>query len=48
MRWIHVVGIVVVTALLSIGGTYLVMDKNYKQATSNKSTNSELDNRSKK
>ncbi|UZM97823.1 hypothetical protein OL548_23010 [Lysinibacillus sp. MHQ-1] len=24
------------------------MDKNYKQATSNKSTNSELDNRSKK
>lgn len=48
MRWIHVIGIVVVTALLSIGGTYLVMDKNYKQATSNKSTNSELDNRSKK
>lgn len=43
MRWIHVVGIVVLTALLSIGGTYLVMDKNYKQETS-KGTDSEKDN----
>ena len=43
MRWIHVVGIGVLTALLSIGGTYLVMDKNYKQETS-KGTDSEKDN----
>ncbi|KPN97247.1 DUF6241 domain-containing protein [Lysinibacillus sp. ZYM-1] len=43
MRRIHVVGIVVLTALLSIGGTYLVMDKNHKQETSN-GTDSEIDN----
>jgi len=47
MRRIHVVGIVVLTALLSIGGTYLVMDKNYKQETS-KGTDSEKDNSPKK
>jgi len=47
MRWIHVEGIVVLTALLSIGGTYLVMDKNYKQETS-KGTDSEKDNSPKK
>ncbi|WP_338651242.1 DUF6241 domain-containing protein [Lysinibacillus sp. Y5S-8] len=48
MRWIHVVGIVVLTALLSISGTYFVTDKNYKQETSNKGTDSELDNSPKK
>ncbi|KEK09270.1 hypothetical protein EP18_24005 [Lysinibacillus sphaericus] len=44
MRWIHVVGIVVLTALLSISGTYFVLDKNYKQEASNKDTDSELEN----
>ncbi|MGE7794389.1 DUF6241 domain-containing protein [Lysinibacillus fusiformis] len=47
MRWIHVVGIVVLTALLSISGTYFVLDKNYKQEASNKDTDSELENSSK-
>lgn len=44
MRLIHVVGIVVLTALLSISGTYFVLDKNYKQEASNKDTDSELEN----
>ncbi len=44
MRWIHVVGIVVLTALLSISGTYFVMDKNYKQEASNKGTDIQLEN----
>lgn len=48
MRWIRVVGIVVLTALLSISATYFVMDKNYKQEASNKGTDSELRNSPKK
>ncbi|WP_025116323.1 DUF6241 domain-containing protein [Lysinibacillus fusiformis] len=48
MRWIHVVGIVVLTTLLSISGTYFVMDKNYKQEAFNKGTDSELGNSPKK
>ncbi|MFF6014593.1 DUF6241 domain-containing protein [Lysinibacillus fusiformis] len=44
MKWIHVVGIVVLTALLSISGTYFVMDKNYKQEASNKGTDIQLEN----
>ncbi|WP_324728163.1 DUF6241 domain-containing protein [Lysinibacillus fusiformis] len=44
MRVIHVVGIVVLTALLSISGIYFVLDKNYKQEASNKDTDSELEN----
>ncbi|WP_249659759.1 DUF6241 domain-containing protein [Lysinibacillus fusiformis] len=44
MRWIHVVGIVVLTALLSISGTYFVMDKNYIQEASNKGTDIQLEN----
>jgi len=35
---------VVLTALLSISGTYFVLDKNYKQEASNKDTDSELEN----
>ena len=34
----------VLTALLSISGTYFVLDKNYKQEASNKDTDSELEN----
>ncbi|MGE7999682.1 hypothetical protein ACQKOF_13555 [Lysinibacillus sp. NPDC093190] len=42
MKWIHVLGIIVLTASLSIGGTYLMMKKNYENEKS-KSTESELD-----
>ncbi|WP_418302726.1 DUF6241 domain-containing protein [Lysinibacillus fusiformis] len=48
MRWIHVVGIVVLTTLISISATYFVMDKNYKQEAFNKGTDSELGNSPKK
>ncbi|WP_336634518.1 DUF6241 domain-containing protein [Lysinibacillus fusiformis] len=48
MRWIRIVGMVVLTALLSISATYFVMDKNYKQEASNKGTDSELRNSPKK
>ncbi|MFJ7922023.1 DUF6241 domain-containing protein [Lysinibacillus fusiformis] len=44
MRSIHGVGIVVLTALLSISGTYFVLDKNYKQEAANKDTDRELEN----
>ncbi|MGE7928114.1 DUF6241 domain-containing protein [Lysinibacillus xylanilyticus] len=42
MKRIHVLGIVVLTALLSISGTFLIMKKNYENETS-KSAESELD-----
>ena len=42
MKRIHVIGIVVLTALLSISGTYLIMKKNYDNETS-KNAESELD-----
>ncbi|WP_374965722.1 DUF6241 domain-containing protein [Lysinibacillus sp. RS5] len=42
MKRIHVLGIVVLTALLSISGTFLIMKKNYENETSN-SAESELD-----
>ncbi|WP_053486027.1 DUF6241 domain-containing protein [Lysinibacillus sp. FJAT-14745] len=41
MKWIHVLGIIVLTASLSIGGTYLIMKKNYENEKS-KSTENEL------
>ncbi|MEK4488034.1 DUF6241 domain-containing protein [Psychrobacillus sp. FSL H8-0484] len=34
MKWIHVFGIVVLTALVSTGVTYLVMEKNYENEAS--------------
>ncbi|MCG7344460.1 DUF6241 domain-containing protein [Sporosarcina sp. ACRSL] len=34
MKWIHVLGIVVLTALVSVGVTYLVMEKNYENEAS--------------
>jgi len=43
MKRLHVLGIVVLTALLSIGGTYLIMDKN-SDKESTKNTESESDN----
>lgn len=46
MKWIRVLGLVVLTALLSIGGTYLIMEKNYEKETS-KVIENELDNSSK-
>ncbi|WP_068983837.1 MULTISPECIES: hypothetical protein [Lysinibacillus] len=42
MKRIHILGIVVLTALLSISGTFLIMKKNYENETSN-SVESELD-----
>ena len=42
MKRIHVIGIVVLTALLSISGTFLIMKKNYDNETS-KNAESELD-----
>jgi len=46
MKWIRVLGLVVLTALLSIGGTYLIMEKNYEKETS-KVIENELDSSSK-
>lgn len=43
MKWIHVLGIVILTALLSISGTFLIMKKNYENENS-KSAESEIDN----
>lgn len=43
MKWIHVLGIVILTALLSISGTFLIMKKNYENENS-KSAESEMDN----
>lgn len=34
MKWIRILGLVVLTALLSISGTYLIMEKNYEKETS--------------
>jgi len=34
MKRIRVLGLVILTALLSIGGTYLIMEKNYEKETS--------------
>jgi len=31
MKWTYVLGVVVLTALLSISGTFLIMEKNYEQ-----------------
>lgn len=42
MKLVHVLGIVVLTALLSISGTFLIMKKNYNNETS-KNAESELD-----
>ncbi|MFJ8104073.1 DUF6241 domain-containing protein [Lysinibacillus sp. NPDC096212] len=41
MKFVHVLGIVVLTALLSIGGTFLIMNKNYENENS-KSAKREL------
>lgn len=46
MKWIRVLVLVVLTALLSIGGTYLIMEKNYEKETS-KVIENELDSSSK-
>ncbi|MFJ8066912.1 DUF6241 domain-containing protein [Psychrobacillus sp. NPDC096426] len=42
MKWIRVLGLVALTALLSIGGTYLFMEKNYEKESS-KIIENELD-----
>ena len=42
MKWICVLGLVISTALLSIGGTYLIMERNYEKETS-KVIENELD-----
>ena len=34
MKRIRVLGLVILMALLSIGGTYLIMEKNYEKETS--------------
>lgn len=34
MKWTYVLGVVVLTALLSIGGTFLIMEKNYAKEES--------------
>ncbi|MDI2588564.1 hypothetical protein OR571_15945 [Psychrobacillus sp. NEAU-3TGS] len=34
MKWIRMLGFVVLTALLSIGCTYFIMEKNYEKETS--------------
>ncbi|MFT9818253.1 DUF6241 domain-containing protein [Lysinibacillus sp. NPDC056185] len=41
MKFVHILGIVVLTALLSIGGTFLIMNKNYENENS-KSAEREL------
>ncbi|MGA3600172.1 DUF6241 domain-containing protein [Lysinibacillus agricola] len=46
MKWTHVLGVVVLTALLSIGGTFFVMEKNYEKEESERAEN-ELENGSK-
>ncbi len=46
MKWIRVLGLVFLTTLLSIGGTYLIMEKNYEKETS-KVIEHELDSSSK-
>ncbi|MEO4054583.1 DUF6241 domain-containing protein [Solibacillus sp. CAU 1738] len=50
MKWTYVLGVVVLTALFSIGGTFLIMEKNYKKAESERAENeleNELENDSK-
>ncbi|MFJ5770175.1 DUF6241 domain-containing protein [Psychrobacillus sp. NPDC093180] len=42
MKWIRILGLVVLTALLSIGGTYFIVEKNYEKETS-KIIENELD-----
>lgn len=39
MKWTYVLGVVVLTASLSIGGTYLIMEKNYEKAESERAEN---------
>ncbi|QDP99632.1 hypothetical protein FOH38_03125 [Lysinibacillus fusiformis] len=46
MKGIRVLGLIVLTALLSIGGTFLIMEKNYEKETSKVAEN-ELDSISK-
>ena len=46
MKWTYVLGVVVLTALLSVGGTFLIMEKNYEKEESKRAEN-ELDNSSK-
>lgn len=39
MKWTYVLGVVVLTTLLSIGGTFLIMEKNYAKEQSKRAEN---------